>query len=73
MKKYVKIGRSIYEVVDLAGGIFLAALAAMLIGAVWLSLDWLTRNSISAWAVVCLIAGTAVAGIIAAIFRSYNK
>ena len=73
MKKYVKIGRSLYEVVDIAGAIFLAALAEMLASATWLSFDWITRNNISVWAVVGLISGTAVAGIIAAIFRNYNK
>ena len=73
MKKYVKIGRSLYEVVDLAGAIFLASLAAMLVSAAWLSLDWLCRNQISVWAIVGLISGTTVAGIIAAIFRNYNK
>ena len=73
MKKYVKIGRSLYEVIDIAGSVFVAALVAMLASAIWLSLDWLTRNNISAWAIVGLIAGAAVAGTIAAIFRNYNK
>ena len=73
MKKYVKIRHSLYETADIAGVVFLAALVAMLIGAAWLSLDWLTRNNISMWAIVSLIAGTAIAGTIAAIFRSYNK
>ena len=73
MKKYVKFGHTLYEVVDLAGAVFAAALAAMLVSAIWLSLDWLCRNQISAWAVVVLIAGTAIAGTIAAIFRNYNK
>lgn len=73
MKKYMKIGHSIYEVVDLAGAIFVVALVAMLASATWLSLDWLCRNQISAWAVVGLITGTAIAGTIAAIFRNYNK
>ena len=49
------------------------SIIAMLVSAIWLSLDWLCRNQISAWAVVGLISGTAVAGIIAAIFRNYNK
>ena len=73
MKKYVKIGHSLYETVDIAGAVFVAALVAMLASATWLSLDWITRNNISVWAIVCLIAGTAVAGTIAAIFRNYNK
>ena len=69
MKKYVKIGRSLYETIDIAGAVFVAALVAMLASAIWLALDWLTRNNISAWAIVCLAAGTAVAGTIAAIFK----
>lgn len=73
MKKYVKIGRSLYETIDIVGGIFVAALVAMLASAVWLALDWLTRNSVSTWAVVVLITGTAVAGTIAAIFKDYSK
>ena len=73
MKKYVKIGRSLYETVDIAGAIFVVALVAMLASAIWLALDWLTRNSVSTWAVVCLVAGTAVAGTITAIFKDYNK
>ena len=73
MKKYVKFGHTLYEVVDLAGGIFIAALVAMLASATWLALDWITRNNISTWAIVGLITGTAVAGTIAAIFRDYNK
>ena len=73
MKKYMKIGHSIYEVVDIAGAIFLAALAAMLVSATWLALDWITRNSISTWAIVCMISGAAVAGIITTIFKDYNK
>ena len=73
MKKYIKSRNSLYETVDIAGGIFMAALAAMLAGATWLSLDWITRNNISAWAIVCLVAGTAVAGTIAAIFKDYSK
>ena len=73
MKKYMKIGHSIYEVVDIAGAVFVAALAAMLASAIWLSLDWLTRNNISTWAIVGLIAGTAVSGTITAIFKDYSK
>ena len=73
MKKYIRIRNSLYEAVDIAGAIFVAALAARLVSATWLALDWITRNNISTWAIVGLIAGTAVAGIIAAIFRSYNK
>ena len=70
MKKYVKIGRSLYEVIDIAGSVFVAALVAMLASATWLSLDWITRNNISTWAIVGLIAGTSVAGTIAAIFKN---
>ena len=73
MKKYVKIGRSLYETIDIVGGIFVVALVAMLASAIWLALDWLTRNSVSTWAVVGLIAGTAVAGTITAIFKDYSK
>lgn len=73
MKKYIRIRNSLYETVDLAGGIFITALVAMLASAIWLSLDWITRNNISAWAIVCLAAGTTIAGTIAAIFRNYNK
>ena len=73
MKKYVKIGRSLYETVDIAGAIFLAALAAMLASAVWLALDWICGNSISAWAIVGLISSTTVAGIITAIFGKTSK
>lgn len=72
MKKYIKIRHSLYEVVDLTSGIFVAALAVMLASAVWLSLDWLCRNQISAWAVVGLITGTAVAGTITVIFSDFN-
>ena len=70
MKKYIKIRHSLYETVDIAGAIFVAALVAMLASATWLSLDWLLRNSVSTWAVVVLIAGTTVAGTIAAIFKN---
>ena len=73
MKKYVKIGRSLYETIDIAGSVFVAALVAMLASAIWLALDWLTRNSISTWAVVCLITGTAVAGTITVIFGKTSK
>ena len=73
MKKYVKIGRSLYETVDIAGAIFVVALVAMLASAIWLALDWLTRNSVSTWAVVGLITGTAVAGAITAIFWERRK
>ena len=73
MKKYVKLGHTLYEVVDLAGAVFAVALVAMLASAIWLALDWITRNNISAWAIVCLVAGTAIAGTITAIFRNYNK
>lgn len=73
MKKYIRIRNSLYETVDIAGAIFVAALVAMLSSATWLSLDWLTRNNVSTWAIVGLIAGTAVAGTIAATFRNYNK
>ena len=73
MKKYIRIRNSLYETVDIAGAVFVAALVAMLASAIWLSLDWLTRNNISAWAVVCLVAGMAIAGTISAIFRNYNK
>lgn len=73
MKKYVKFGHTLYEVVDLAGAVFVAALVAMLASATWLSLDWICRNQISAWAVVGLITGTVVAGTITAIFRNYGK
>ena len=73
MKKYVKIGRSLYEVIDIAGAVFVAALAAMLASAAWLSLDWLTRNNISMWAVVVLISSTSIAGTITAIFGKTNK
>ena len=73
MKKYVKLGRTLYEVVDLASAVFAAALVAMLASAIWLSLDWLCRNQISAWAVVGLITGTVVAGIITAIFWKTSK
>ena len=73
MKKYVKLGHTLYEVVDIVGAVFVAALVAMLVSATWLSLDWLCRNQISVWAVVVLIAGTAVAGTITAIFKNYSK
>ena len=73
MKKYIRIRNSLYEAVDIAGGIFLAALAAMLASAIWLALDWLTRNNVSTWAIVCMITGAAVAVTIAAIFRNYSK
>ena len=73
MKKYVKIGRSLYEVIDIAGAVFVAALAAMLASAIWLALDWLTRNNISMWAVVVLISSTSIAGTITAIFGKTNK
>ena len=73
MKKYIRIRNSLYEAVDIAGAIFVVALVAMLIGATWLALDWLTRNSVSTWAVVGLIAGAAVAGTITAIFKDYSK
>ena len=73
MKKYVKLGHTLYEVVDLVGTVFVAALVAMLASAIWLALDWLCRNQFSVWAVVVLIAGTAVAGTIAAIFKDYSK
>ena len=73
MKKYIRIRNSLYETVDLAGAVFVAALVAMLASATWLSLDWLTRNNISVWAVVVLIAGTAVAGAITAIFWETSK
>ena len=73
MKKYIRIRNTLYETVDIAGAVFVAALAAMLASATWLSLDWLLRNSVSTWAIVVLIAGTAIAGTIAAIFRNYNK
>ena len=70
MKKYVKIGRSLYEVIDIAGAVFVAA---MLASAIWLALDWLTRNNISMWAVVVLISSTSIAGTITAIFGKTNK
>ena len=73
MKKYVKIGRSLYETIDIAGAVFVVALVAMLASAAWLSLDWICRNSISTWAVVGLVSGTAVAGTIAAIFWKTSK
>ena len=73
MKKYIRIRNSLYETVDIAGAVFVTALVAMLASAAWLSLDWLTRNNISTWAIVCLIAGMAVAATVAAIFRNYNK
>ena len=73
MKKYIKVRHSLYEIVDIVGTVFLAALVAMLASAVWLALDWLCRNQISAWAVVGLITGTAVAGTIAAIFSERRK
>ena len=73
MKKYIRFGHTLYEVIDLAGAIFVAALVAMLASATWLSLDWICRNSISTWAVVGLIAGTTVAGAITAIFKDYSK
>ena len=73
MKKYIRIRNSLYETVDIAGAIFVVALVAMLASATWLALDWLTRNSVSTWAVVCLVAGTAVAGTITAIFKNYSK
>ena len=73
MKKYIRIRNSLYETVDIAGAVFVAALVAMLASAIWLALDWLTRNNISTWAIVGLIAGTTIAGTIAAIFRNYNK
>ena len=73
MKKYIRIRNSLYETVDIAGAIFVVALVAMLASAIWLAFDWLTRNSVSTWAVVGLIAGAAVAGTITAIFKDYNK
>ena len=73
MKKYIRIRNSLYETVDIAGSVFVAALVAMLASATWLSLDWLLRNSVSTWAIVVLIAGTAVAGIITAIFGKTSK
>ena len=73
MKKYIKIRHSLYETADVAGAVFVAALVAMLASATWLSLDWITRNNVSTWAVVCLIAGTAVAGTITAIFWKTSK
>ena len=73
MKKYIRTRNSLYEAVDIAGAIFVVALAAMLASAIWLALDWLTRNSVSTWAIVVLITGTAVAGTIAVIFRNYSK
>lgn len=73
MKKYIRIRNSLYETVDIAGAIFVVALVAMLIGATWMALDWITRNNISTWAIVCVITGAAVAGTITAIFRNYNK
>lgn len=73
MKKYIRIRNSLYEAVDIAVGIFIAALAAMLTSATWLALDWLCRNEISAWAVVVLVSSIAVSGTIAVIFRDYSK
>lgn len=73
MKKYIKIRHSLYEAVGLAGAVFMAALVAMLVSATWLALDWITRNSVSTWAIVCLVTGTAIAGTITAIFRNYSK
>ena len=73
MKKYVKSGHTLYEVADIAGAVFVAALVAMLASATWLALDWLTRNNISTWAIVGLIAGTAVSGTITAIFGKTSK
>ena len=73
MKKYVKIGRSLYETIDIAGAVFVAALVAMLASAIWLALDWLTRNNISVWAIVCLVSGASVAGTITAIFGKTSK
>ena len=73
MKKYIRIRNSLYETVDIAGAIFVVALVAMLASATWLALDWLTRNSVSTWAIVGLITGTAVAGTITAIFKDYSK
>ena len=73
MKKYIKIKHNLYEAVDIAGAVFVTALVAMLASAAWLSLDWLARNNISTWAIVCLITGMAVAATVAAIFRNYNK
>ena len=73
MKKHVKIRHNLYETIDIAGAIFVAALAAMLASATWLSLDWLTRNNISMWAVVVLISSTSIAGTITAIFGKTNK
>ena len=70
MKKYIRIRNSLYEAVDLAGAVFVAALVVMLASAIWLSLDWITRNNISTWAIVCLITGMAIAGTIAAIFKN---
>ena len=70
MKKYIRIRNTLYETVDIAGAVFVVALVAMLASATWLSLDWITRNNISAWAIVCLVAGAAVAGTIAAIFKN---
>ena len=73
MKKYIKIRHSLYETVDIAGSVFVAALVAMLASAICLALDWLTRNNISTWAIVGLIAGTAVSGTITAIFGKTSK
>ena len=73
MKKYVKIGRSLYEIVDLAGAVFVAALVAMLVSATWLSFDWITRNNVSTWAIVCLVAGTVISGTTTAIFSDFNE
>ena len=70
MKKYIRIRNSLYETVDIVGAIFLAALAAMLISATWLTLDWLCRNQISVWAVVTLISSTVIDVAITAIFSS---
>ena len=73
MKKYIRIRNSLYETVDIAGAVFVVALVAMLASATWLSLDWICRNQISAWAIVGLIAGTAVSGTITAIFGKTSK
>ena len=73
MKKYIRIRNSLYETVNIAGSVFVVALVAMLASAIWLALDWLTRNNISTWAIVGLTAGTTVSGTITAIFKDYSK
>ena len=73
MKKYIKIKHSLYETIEIAGAVFVAALVAMLASATWLALDWLTRNNISVWAVVVLISSTSIAGTITAIFGKTSK